>query len=143
MTERWVILRVHLEIIVIFPLDLLHPLAGFHWLDQQVNSPFALWPQRELHRLNLDQAGALINFLKLKSRLDARVVDNRQLLAQKLVRVVHISFVNLTHVDFSPRNLTINLLNLQNHWNLCQSSIHCLKKKLIPIPGCSTSYCTP
>jgi hypothetical protein len=127
-TEGLVILRVHLEIIVIFPLDLLHPLAGFHWLDQQVNSPFALWPQCELHRLDLYQARALINFLKLKSRLDARVVDNRQLLAQKLVRVVHISFVNLTHVDFSPRKLTINLLNLQNHWNLCHSSIHCLNK---------------
>ncbi len=32
--QGWVILWVHLEVVVIFPLDLLHPVPSFYWLNE-------------------------------------------------------------------------------------------------------------
>lgn len=46
------------------------------------------------------------------------LIDDLQLFTQKLIRIIQIPFVDLSHVDLSPRHLHDHILNLGNHVNI-------------------------
>lgn len=61
---------VELEIVVVFPLELLLPFPSSNWFDEQIKTFLFERFESELHWLNFDQAVRLGDFLELERSFD-------------------------------------------------------------------------
>jgi hypothetical protein len=69
-------LGVELEIVVVFPLELLVPFSSPDWFDEQIKTFLFQRFESELHGLNFDKAVGLGDFLELERSFDEGEILN-------------------------------------------------------------------
>lgn len=69
-------MRVELEVVVVFPLELLLPFSCSDRFDEQVQAFLFKWFECELHGLNFDKAVGLGDLLELECSFDEGEILN-------------------------------------------------------------------